>query len=173
MHTVEQLRRTRQRLNGWHRLWIVAVVLWGIVIGFKCWQTMPRPKPQTGLVITGGAPTLNGQRFTADSDTLELFGLRSKENLEMFGRSYKLVTYRKDSGMTGQLYFQPDTPDADLRKILTGNPWYPGETRGDFWRHVQSIHVVDLMVFEWVVPAVGLYLVGHVIAWIRRGIGVR
>jgi hypothetical protein len=150
------------KLNGWQRLWIVAVVMWllpVIVFSYELWPTTAnvskdevyaqlRPDDLRLLVPLKPVGTLSP--VPAAKVTLDL------------SRSIPLPSQPVAEGH--QVYFLYGVPPEEMNQIT--------RTYALILHHILSTKraafTVKMFGF-WMVPTMGLYLAGWAIAWVRRG----
>jgi hypothetical protein len=142
------------RLHGWHRLWIVTVAVWTLVIAALAdarWPTAASIEPEDvygwmprstrWIPRDAGEPLFRpGRDIRLPSDTIVM---------DIEGHRVPFLAGAPDNSVTTTV----NAYSAALHEVL----------RARRVRYAKGLFAL------WVAPAIALYLAGWIVAWVRRG----
>lgn len=145
----------RKRLNGWQRLWVIAVVIWLPVVVIQAQRTFP----------TAEEYRTTWKRFA------------EAEAPATLAKPWELYACRDERVKAGQDEFKAflqcekdgATPNAQDRKRRYDEVIAKGEAAitADLPK-AQAMHA-GYVLAAWIIPAALLYGLGLLIGWVRRG----
>ena len=149
---------TKRSLNGWQRLWVVAAVIWAIIVVADCATKLQGP---TAAEVTAEWARAKVELFRKHHGADESY---EEFRAKFYGNALdeEIVSPRGQSG--GR--FDPnravpademDVIDGQYRPLLVGATQ---QSRGD-------VLLRALMI--WMIPAALLYLTGIIVQWVLAG----
>jgi hypothetical protein len=142
------------RLNGWHRLWLVAVALWALLIAALAYARWPTaasvepddvyarmPRSTKWILRDAGEPLFRPTRdIRPPSDSIII---------DIDGHSVAFLAGAPDDTVTTTV----NAYSAALRETM----------------HANRVRYAQELFAWWAAFAIALYLAGWIVAWVRRG----
>jgi hypothetical protein len=142
------------RLNGWHRLWLVTVAMWALLIAGLAYSTWPTaasvepdvvyarmPRSTKWILRDAGEPLFRPERDIrppSDSIIMDIEGHR--------------------------VAFLAGVPDDSVATTMNA---YSAALRDVV--HAKRVRYAQELSALWAAPAIALYMAGWTVAWVRRG----
>jgi hypothetical protein len=155
-----------QSLNGWQRLWIVAMLLYGIVVAWVTVSALPSKaaveKVWAAHVLDAFAndlATTSGKSFSAEGiRSIKAFKEKSDEQI-----AQEITSTAASLDLT-----QPDKQD------LLGYKKMIGTLEVERQQNLQSVSNEQLKTLVtgfavWLLPSMAMLLFGYLVAWVYRG----
>ncbi len=147
------------KLNGWLRLWIVIVVLYGIVVSFIAFEERPKLSSLEQRWINEASDVIAEK--ISEKEGKEIASYRLREALFKDKSEKEIINWLKDvvrSPSENQKTFYSSISEVN-NKFKKELELLPEEQRSHY---VQSV-------LWWFIPSIFLYIFGWSIGWIIRG----
>ena len=174
------------RMNGWQRLWVVLILLWGVVVGTVVYLTVPRP--MTYLSLDADAPEreeilarLKQQSLpNAHSSTTFQANYVDEPLPPIGGRILKRygvtdpITGRHFEIQSDHIPTENELLSAEISELEKNVQQDRTNTEKQnreeaAGRHDARVALMRNALLVWLIPAGCLYALGWSIGWIRRG----
>ena len=146
-----EIHFTNRTLNGWHRLWILAALIWLCTVVSTFWYARPKIdeiKHRKEFLALVKPPTAMLQ---CASKTIQRICEKRAKHVFAMPNGYRLLLAVKEISPSGQAAAES----------------YIGILKAEVKRKETDMVVSAALV--WFIPALVVLLLGHGIAWVRRG----
>lgn len=140
----------RMRINGWHRLWIVVVVIWLCIVIAFAWYSRPTPEtiPHSEAFLAAVQPR---------SAMVQCIPPMIQEECA----KQAMVVIRMPNGYHFLLAVDDNKDSVSALE--------------SYWQAVEDAAIDEqkraaLLAFAvWIIPSIAILLFGYAVAWVRRG----
>ncbi len=147
------------KLSGWHRLWIVTVIFYGIAVAFVAFATRPTASGIEWQWINQATDAI-AEKIT-EKEGKEVTSYRAREALFRDKTNPEIISWLKNvaqSPSENQKVFSRVVSEIN-NKFNNEIELLPGKQRDHYFQSV----------LWWAIPSICLYLLGWSIGWIIRG----
>ncbi|MDK2126403.1 hypothetical protein [Parachitinimonas caeni] len=138
------------RMNGWYRLWVVAAIIWFCLISIGAWYLRPKPESishrKEFLAAVSPTSAMHQCSWTTAQQDCEK---EAKVVVQMpNGYNVLLAVDDKENGLS-----------------VVRSYWRA--VQNEAWKQQKQTALCALGI--WLIPSIAALLVGHGVAWVRRG----